>query len=183
MFRDEVWPHSDLDEQTGSLSSSALALTTVTFNWQTGELLDADVEINSAQGVITIGDENVDIDLQAIVTHEAGHFLGLDHTNDTTATMAPGYVPHTTDQRTLALDDVLGVCASYPKGRETIGVSCDPRGTYSPECAGTGCSVARAPGARSEANWLLPAFALLLGGVGLRSRRTLRPVRMRARRR
>lgn len=144
MFRDETWPHADLDESGSSVNASALALTTVTFNWKTGELLDADVELNSAQGDFTIGDDAVFIDLLAIATHEAGHFLGLDHTNDTTATMAPGYVPHTIDQRTLAADDELAICRSYPKGRKTSGTSCDPYGTYSAQCAGGGCSVSRA---------------------------------------
>jgi len=187
MYRDETWPHADLEEGSSSVSASALALTTVTFNWMTGELLDADVELNTAQGLFTVGDDDVNIDLDAIVTHEAGHFLGLDHTNDTTATMAPGYVPYTTDQRTLALDDERAICASYPEGRETSSQSCDPYGTYSPECAGSGCAIAGGPGAaRSGAG----TGFLALGAAGLlaltvyarRSRRDVQLVRARRRR-
>lgn len=184
MFRDEVWPHAEVDGDADQVNSSALALTTVTFNWKTGEMLDADVELNTAQGFFTVGDDDVYIDLDAIVTHEAGHFLGLDHTNDTTATMAPGYVPHTIDQRTLALDDELGICASYPVGRETTSKSCDPYGTYSPECAGGGCSVVRGAGARGAASSTLLAFgAALLGLAALARRARRQPVEVRARRR
>jgi hypothetical protein len=177
MFRDEVWPHTDVDDAVGQVNASALALTTVTFNWMTGELLDADVEINSAQAAFTVDDDDVDIDLLAIVTHEAGHFLGLDHSNDTTATMAPGYVPHSTDQRTLSFDDEAGICQSYPKGRSTSSPSCDPRGTYSPECASQGGCAVAGPAllgrGGTSAGWLWPAFALLLGAFGLRKRRSL----------
>jgi len=184
MFRDEEWPHSAVDEDPGEVSSSALALTTVTFNYKTGELLDADVELNSAQGIFTQGDEYVYIDLQAIVAHEAGHFLGLDHTNDTTATMAPGYVPHTVDQRTLALDDEMGICASYQEDRVTTSNSCDPRGTYSAQCGGGGCSVAAGPGgAEGAANWLMALGAALLLALGVRRRPQELPVRVRTERR
>jgi hypothetical protein len=171
MFRDEAWPHADLDESGSQVNASALALTTVTFNWKTGELLDADVELNSAQGDFTIGDDAPFIDLLAIATHEAGHFLGLDHTNDTTATMAPGYVPHTIDQRTLALDDELGICKSYPHGRETTGTSCDPYGTYSDKCASAGgCSISGVPTRTGSAG---PVWLTVLGAA-LGVRRSVR---------
>lgn len=184
IFRDETWPHAEPDEGESQVNSSALALTTVTFNWMTGEMLDADVEINTAQGNFTTGDDDVFIDLDAIVTHEAGHFLGLDHTNDTTATMAPGYVPYTIDQRTLALDDERGICASYPKDRETTSQSCDPYETFSPECGGGGCSVARGPGSRGAASGMLVAFGAALLGLGALARRSrMQPVKVRARRR
>ena len=59
-------------------------------------------------------------DLQSIMTHEQGHWLGLDH--ETTScgfrdpdrlTMCPSY-SNGTDERTLAEDDVNGVCGLYP---------------------------------------------------------------------
>jgi hypothetical protein len=64
-------------------------------------------------------------DLQNTVTHEAGHFLGLAHPcgadvgvscsgypNDTT--MYPTAISGETQKRTLADDDVSGICAIYP---------------------------------------------------------------------
>lgn len=59
--------------------------------------------------------ENADdcTDLQSIATHEIGHNLGLNHSGDTDATMYATY-DETTAMRTLAEDDIDGVCALYP---------------------------------------------------------------------
>ena len=61
-------------------------------------------------------------DLQGIVTHEAGHFVGLGDMNDTALerelTMHPGSGSQTTSTDrfwvTLALGDVLGIRSLYP---------------------------------------------------------------------
>ena len=52
-------------------------------------------------------------DLQSIITHEAGHFVGLSHTPTAGATMFFSYDGGVA-QRTLEEDDVNGVCALYP---------------------------------------------------------------------
>ena len=53
------------------------------------------------------------LDPQAVLTHELGHFLGLAHTRDSNAsTMAPAYIPDA-GQRSLALDDKVGMCEKY----------------------------------------------------------------------
>jgi MYXO-CTERM domain-containing protein len=74
----------------------------VTFDTQTGEILDADMELNGWNGALPPGDTGwyltcagpgapacpspvfgqagcVEIDVGNTVTHEAGHMLGLDH--------------------------------------------------------------------------------------------------------
>ena len=56
-----------------------MALTTVTFNPKTGEIYDADMELNSADNPITVGDQEIVFDLHSIVQHESGHTLGLAH--------------------------------------------------------------------------------------------------------
>jgi MYXO-CTERM domain-containing protein len=50
-------------------------------------------------------------DLQAILTHEAGHFLGLAHSVDTSAIMYAFYSPGSIH---LTPDDVAGICTIYP---------------------------------------------------------------------
>jgi hypothetical protein len=54
------------------------------------------------------------MDLQNTVTHEVGHVLGLAHSSVTGATMNATTAPRETDKRSLAADDIQGVCAIYP---------------------------------------------------------------------
>lgn len=116
MFRDHDWPYED---------DGTLALTTITFNVDTGEIYDADVEINSADNSITAGDVSIRFDLASIVMHEAGHVLGLSHSTVPTATMYTSYSPGSHDLRNLDVDDVRGVCAAIAPDRAVSPV-CDP---------------------------------------------------------
>jgi hypothetical protein len=112
MFRDAVWPYEGED--------STLALTSTIFEKSSGALLDADVEINSHGNPITTTSISSEVkrDLQAIVTHEAGHFLGLGHSMDPSATMFAMYSPGDLRYRSLTPDDQAGICAIYPPNRD-----------------------------------------------------------------
>ncbi len=167
LFQDNRWTYQPGGDNT-------LAKTTVTYDTKTGEILDADIEINHAYNEITTTDDPklVKYDLQSILTHEFGHFLGLDHTKDSAATMNASYDPGTTDLRTLEDDDLGGVCAIYPPKR--VG-TCDtaPRGGSSNVCAGDaeapskGCAFApERPGA-----WGWVAIGALAVAIGRRRRR------------
>jgi hypothetical protein len=102
VFRDDKWPHAD--------SSNTLALTTVTFNPETGEIYDADMEVNTHDQRVTLVDPvpNDGYDFASIMTHETGHFLGLAHSGDNRATMYANYTPGATAMRNLTSDDVAG---------------------------------------------------------------------------
>lgn len=157
LFQDTKWQYTS--------ASNNLAKTTVTFDDETGEILDADIEINHAYNNYTISDDNVQYDLESVVTHEVGHFIGLDHSLDPVATMNATYDRGTTDLRTLEEDDVLAACAAYAPDREA---SCEtkPRGGLGNDCGGTestpgeeveeGCSVGRPSGrgASGFAGWV-----------------------------
>jgi hypothetical protein len=167
MYRDDGWPYGNGDATSDVVNSNALALTTVTFNPKTGEMLDADVEINTADMHFTLTDSPVENDLLSIVTHEAGHFLGLDHSISWDATMSPGYAVGSTSQRSLSLDDQAGICAIYPTPRDTETRStCTPYGGFSESCVvdGGGCSLGPRPSGSSwprTSLWLIPAALAL----------------------
>jgi hypothetical protein len=121
---------------------ASLALTTVTARASTGEIFDADIEINAFQfpwadriAHPELADRH---DLQNVLTHEFGHVLGLDHScfvagvppmdhtgqpvpecaNASASVSATTMYPSSTlgdlERRTLEPDDRAGVCGIYP---------------------------------------------------------------------
>ncbi len=112
-----------------------LAVTTVTFNKNTGEIYDADMGLNSTDWTFTTTGAAGGMDLLSVLTHEAGHFLGLAHSAAPDATMNERYSPpEVQDLRSLAADDNDGICAIYPPA--PIAEECDatPRHGFSPLC-------------------------------------------------
>jgi MYXO-CTERM domain-containing protein len=166
-----LWVHRD-DEWPYISGGQTLALTTLTFNVETGEIYDADVEINSFENPLTISDTDVGTDLESIIVHEAGHFLGLSHSCDGQATMFANYVFGETKLRSLEADDIAGICAIYPPGKDTRGCNPTPRHGFSRECASgveKGCCTT-APGQPGpHGPWALGAA--LFGAAALAARR------------
>jgi hypothetical protein len=74
---------------------------------------EADVLFNPALGFSTSADDSK-FDIQSILTHELGHFLGLDHSALVSSVMGPFGVTGVLDQRTLAYDDIAGITEMYP---------------------------------------------------------------------
>ncbi len=109
VWRDDQWPHAQ---------QFAVALTTVTFRPSNGEILSADIELNTDKFRFTDSDDDVEIDLRNTMTHEVGHFLGLDHSPNDTATMYFSAEPGETFKRDLHDADVAGLCNVYPEGVE-----------------------------------------------------------------
>ena len=171
VFRDQKWPYEG--------TSNTLALTTLTFNVESGEIYDADMEINGVKGEVTVttSDTDAKVDLLSVLTHEAGHFIGIAHSSDTAATMFATYTPGTVDLRSLTADDVNAVCSIYPPNRANL-PTCDPtpRHGYLTECASQldtvdacGCRVAGGDSTRPVG---LPGFAsLVLGALFVARRR------------
>lgn len=171
IFRDDDWPYG---------GNNTLALTTVTFNLNTGEIRDVDMEINTHEVSFSISDEEVTFDLLSVLTHEAGHFLGIAHSELEYASMYAAYSPGDLGLRTLTNDDIAAICTAYPPG-EITDEECkpSPRGGLMSECATVAsedegdCAV-RQPGAsRSDASserWGLAWMVLALLAAWARRR-------------
>jgi len=177
-FRDATWPHPS--------GPHNIALTTVTFDTKTGEIYDADMEINSSSFELTNGDADVQTDLLSVVTHEAGHFLGMAHSEIATATMFPSYTPGTVDARSLSPDDVSAICQTYPPATTPVDTNtCNPipRHGFSPACLSKqtegDCSVhaGDAGGSGDTKAPLVITLGLLVGLVRLRRSTTNRNAR------
>jgi hypothetical protein len=171
------WPHP--------AALGTIALTTVSFIPSTGEIVDADIELNAAEQTFTTSERAIATDLLSALTHEAGHVLGLAHSDDPRATMFPE-TGSTIRLRTLEPDDQAAICAVYPSARDAAPLcSADP-GAEDPEkvCdeidarasaltrTATGCSGCSVP---REGSRHAPAAAWSLAAiVALRWRRRRR---------
>jgi hypothetical protein len=164
MFRDDRWPYPG--------SSDAFALTFVSFNPDTGQIVDADIEINSAEIELTTDGQGAGVDLQAVLTHEAGHFLGLAHAapENGDATMRARWDGKGTELRTLTLDDQGAMCELFPPDRPArracepihgFGSGCDEPSADPVEEQDSGCSLAVSSRGTS-ASLLVPALACLI---------------------
>jgi hypothetical protein len=116
-----------------------LGVTHVIYMPGSGQITDADIEFNN-NVTWKAGGSGFATDIESIVTHEAGHFLGLDHTATTSAVMFASY--NTGELKsTLQSADVNDVCTVYPttSANGTQGDFCrvDTNcGTAAPKCRG-----------------------------------------------
>jgi MYXO-CTERM domain-containing protein len=181
IFHDDVWPHDD--------QFNTLGLTTITYDPDTGEIYDADMEINATVPLSLTDPVPMDgYDFESIITHESGHFLGMAHSGDLHATMYAIYTPGATSMRVLAGDDVAGLCSIYqPDGERSVDPSvaadglvlegtCDPtpRHGFSTQCGTSptkGCSVTASASGGTD----VAAVLALVGAAGASSRRRRRP--------
>jgi hypothetical protein len=144
---------------------STQAITLLTFGCNDGVILDADILVNADNFRFTTDPENDDEDrrdLQNVLTHEAGHFVGFAHSPDPASTMFATVTADETQKRDLTDSDRAGMCVAYPVER-------GPLDAGSPLAAG--CSVA-AGGSNGGNRGLATGLALLaiFSFAGLKSR-------------
>jgi MYXO-CTERM domain-containing protein len=89
-----------------------LALTYV-FSNENGDIMHFDMQINSHFYTWTLDGANGTHDLQNMFAHEFGHALGLGHSEEIEATMAPTAPPGETSKRDLHNDDIQGFVYLY----------------------------------------------------------------------
>ena len=155
--------------------SGVIAVTRVSWN-NVGEITDADIVFNGRDFDFSISENGTgrgQVDLQDVLTHEIGHFIGLDHTPLVgSPSVRPTMNPFNTAEapriaRTLEADDKAGVSALYPSATAgTLGSISgsvrhpDERGAYGVHVvaykAGTNTFVtSRLTGASSTGNFTL----------------------------
>jgi MYXO-CTERM domain-containing protein len=166
-----------------------LGYTRLHFDPATGALYDVDIEVNAVAEPLAVGraPQPSEADLDSILTHEVGHFLGLNHSKNVEATMVAGYQTGSLELRTPSADDIAGICAIYPPDREPTSTSCAPRRGFSELCGdeqtdppidgempgdeaaqSEGCAVIRAGAGSRRDGWIPLA---LLAFLTLRRRR------------
>jgi Matrixin/IPT/TIG domain len=115
-------------DTTVPLGSSTIAATFTWFRSEVGSdgvihpaIGEADIAFNPNLSFSTSGEVNK-FDVQSILTHEIGHFLGLDHSTMVSSVMVPFGVTSLLDQRTLAYDDIAGITDIYPIASAVTGL-------------------------------------------------------------
>lgn len=162
-FRDHGWPHVGGSDQ--------YALTTLDFEKVSGTIVYADIEVNTTAQVFATRDTGEGVDLQTVVTHEVGHFIGLSHSVEPNTIMAGGLCESgdrcardRVSSRRLAADDIAAVCAMYPPTADP-----DP----APPPASHACAVGlAAPGAHGPVG--VPLCFAAIFAVALARRRLAR---------
>ena len=187
-------------------SPFAFAVTIVRYNTSTGEIFDADMMINDQLATrqfaggpyancpdsgCPAGNPG-EADLASIVTHEAGHFIGIGHSEVDDATMFASAARTSIEKRTLDQDDIDAVCDIYPPGSLDDSCNAAPLGGLALNCetdaagdpiacddpaaapgGSSGCSATRTP---ADAPWVA-LLASLLGLTWLRRRSARRDAR------
>ncbi len=110
VFRDSEWP-ADLGPET-------LALTSAVYRRTTGQIVDADIDVNAVDHVWSTATPAVPGhgDVANTLTHELGHVLGFAHSDVGDATMYASADLEETNKRDLAEDDIVAICDVYPGG-------------------------------------------------------------------
>lgn len=155
----DCWQHQE----------AAIAITTTSYNPNTGRILDSDIEFNAPTFTFSTVDAPpclagmnrtscVAADIQNTTTHELGHLLGLGHSPAVGSTMSFRANPGELSKRVLDADSARFVCEAYPMGRPAQTCFLEP---VSPElgAAAKGCQAA--PG----------GLLLAIAGLLLRRRR------------
>ncbi len=128
-FRSTGW----IDPDAPWREEGFIALTSVFFDTETGEIFDADIEVNAEFFELTTTLENPRTDIQNALAHEVGHMLGLDHSEFSDATMYRSARDGETSKRDLSEDDIAGIISIYPLASDPSDCQ-PPRGGLDEDC-------------------------------------------------
>jgi len=148
-----VWMDEDFGDEFDEL---ALAATVRAYRRSSGVLVDADIAINGSGYDWSIGDMagcDLAFDLQAVLTHELGHAIGLNHNEAEPATVMYPAIPPCQPKRTLDDDDKAGATLLYAGAELSTDGDTPAPGSY-------GCSAAGGSGSAAGLGLMLLALAL-----------------------
>jgi hypothetical protein len=161
---------------------TVIGLTTVTYSPKTGEIIDADIELNAAPvyklnlpgklftavdgpkctGAEPVPGTCVEYDIQNTLTHELGHALGFDHVMNPASTMFASADIGEVSKRIIDSGTLRGFCTVYGKMKDGECVASSEQPLQPPAPVTGGCSAA-------PPSPLL--LALLMGPLARRRRR------------
>lgn len=102
-----------------NIATGVFAVTITTFDTSNGQITDADMQLNDRDFTWdTLGPAGTSgvigrAMIESVVTHELGHFIGLDHPNNAQATMFYASSPGLINQSSLEVDDRAPVIDGY----------------------------------------------------------------------
>ncbi|MDP6963335.1 MAG: matrixin family metalloprotease, partial [Planctomycetota bacterium] len=91
--------------------SGIVAITPISYLLADGRIIDADILFNGSQFSFSTDQSTGTFDVQDVLTHEVGHFIGLDHSPVVSGTMWPYVSTSQWLHRSLAQDDEAGAVA------------------------------------------------------------------------
>ena len=115
-----VWFDGEWADDTGLVAKAFTGVQADEF------IVTADIAINTADYDWVLDGTGDGLDLQSVLTHELGHTLGLDHSEDALATMYGTGGPGETHKRSLRTDDIEAILALYPRSGEVACSSVAP---------------------------------------------------------
>lgn len=120
-FLRDGWEHGD----------EVVALTLATYYVQSSLVFETDIVVDATTRRWSTGAANPHrYDVQSVLTHEIGHFFGLDHSRDAEASMAAQSSPGDTSKRVLSEDDRLGIAALIAEMQSRLGKTPPPPETH-----------------------------------------------------
>lgn len=164
------WNHPD----------AVIALTTATYDINTGVILDADIELNAStppggappytftsvsSPVCPDGlpaQNCISTDVQDTLTHEIGHVLGLAHVVDASSTMFAVAQPGELTKRIIDPGTASGFCAIYPSDNSSS-AACDLTAQTNAAITGSGSGTSLSAAGCSTVQGGPGGAALLLG--------------------